>query len=219
MRQAIDDRSAERLAELRLAIQTISKIKDPAAFTQQLDQTKNKPRAQQRLHGYLNAMRTREDSSNTNRTLAAANLQVAQQAANDAQQANQNELATAWKLRMVGLQQTMNQHEPAIEILTELIKTYPRKADLQIQLAHAMTAAHGKSDPEKPINQWRRLASRLRPESENWFLAKYNVAELLHRSGKRSDALKLLKYIKANPPGWDNSKLKPDFDLLFQKLN
>ena len=214
-----DSRSAERLAELRLAIQTISKIKDPTAFTQQLAQTKNKPKVQQRLHGYLNAMRTREDSSNTNRTLAAANLQVAQQAANDAQQANQNELATAWKLRMVGLQQAMNQHEPAIEILTELIKAYPRKADLQIQLAHAMTAAYGKSDPEKPINQWRRLASRLRPESENWFLAKYNVAELLHRSGKRSDALKLLKYIKANPPGWDNSKLKPDFDLLFQKLN
>jgi len=31
--------------------------------------------------------------------------------------------------------------------------------------------------------------------------------------------LKLLKYIKANPPGWDKSKLKPDFDSLFQKLN
>ena len=82
-----------------------------------------------------------------------------------------------------------------------------------------MTAAYGKSDPEKPINQWRLLARRLRPESENWFMAKYNVAELLHRSGKRDDALKLLKYIKANPPGWDNSKLKPDFDSLFQKLN
>ena len=213
-----DKRSAERLTKLRLTIQTVSKIKDTAAFTQQLAQAKNKPQVQQRLYGYLNAMRIREDSSNSTQTLAAANLQVAQQAADDARQANQNELATAWKLRIIQLQHVMNQHEPAIELLNELIKEYPRKADLQIQLARAMTTAYGKSDPEKPINQWRRLASRLRPESENWFLAKYNVAELLHRSGKRNDALQLLKYIKANPPGWDNSKLKPDFDSLFQKL-
>ena len=164
-------------------------------------------------------MRIRNDSSNSTQALATANLQVAQQAATDARQAKQNERATAWELRVVELHLILNQHEQAIELLTRLVREYPRKADLQIKLAQAMTVAYGKSNPEKPIKQWRRLASRLRPESDNWFMAKYNVAELLHRSGKRDDALKLLKYIKANPPGWDNSKLKPEFDSLFQKLN
>ena len=211
--------SGPQLTDLRLAIQTVSKIKDLDAFAKQLLAAQNKPAVQQRLHGYLNAMRIRNDSSNSAQTLATANLQVAQQATTDARQANQKERATAWELRVVKLQSILNQHEQAIELLTKLVKEFPRKADLQIKLARAMTAAYSKSDPEKPINQWRQLARRLRPESDNWFMAKYNVAKLLHRSGKRDDALKLLKYIKANPPGWDNSKLKPDFDALFQKLN
>ena len=212
--------SGSQLTDLRLAIQTVSKIKDPDAFAKQLLAAQNKPAVQRRLHGYLNAMRIRNDSSNSAQALATANLQVAQQAATDARQAKQNERVTAWELRVVELHLILNQHEQAIESLNELIKKHPHKADLQIKLAQAMTAAYGKSDPEKPINQWRLLASRrLRPASDNWFLAKYNVAELLHRSGKRDEALKLLKYIRANPPGWDKSKLKPDFDSLFQKLN
>ena len=211
--------SGRQLTDLRLAIQTISKIKNSDAFAKQLLAAQNKPAVQQRLHDYLNAMRIRNDSSDSTQALATANLQVAQQAATDARQANQKERATVWALRVVELQIILSEHEQAIELLTKLVEEYPRKADLQIKLAQAMTAAYGKSDPEKPINQWRLLASRLRPESDNWFMAKYNVAELLHRSGKWDDALKLLKYIKANPPGWDNSKLKPDFDSLFQKLN
>ena len=214
----INDSGAD-LTDLRLAIQTVSQLKDSDAFAKQLLAAQNKPVVQQRLHDYLNAMRIRNDSPNSTQTLAIANLQVAQQAATDARQANQKERATVWELRLVELQLTLNQYKQAIELLTKLVKEHPRKADLQIKLAQTMTTAYGKSDPEKPINQWRRLASRLRPESENWFTAKYNVAKLLHGSGKRDDALKLLKYIKANPPGWDNSKLKPAFDSLFRKLN
>ena len=209
---------ANGLAELRLAVQTISEIKDLTAFTNKLSQSKDKPQTQQRLHGYLNAMRIRNDSSNRAQTLAEADLMVAQQAAADARQTNQNESATAWQLRIADLQQNLNQHKAAIATLTALVKEFPRKADLQIQLAQAMTKAYSKTDPEKPINQWRRLASKLRPETDNWFLARYNVAKLLYGSGKREDALKLLKYMKANPPGWDESKLKSEFDSLFKKL-
>ena len=205
------------LAELYLAIETISEIKDLNVFANKLSQAQNKRLTQQRLHEYLNAMRIRDDSSNSGETLAKANLMVAQQAAADAIRSNKRELATAWKLRIADLQQSLNQHQASIETLTDLVNEFPRKADLQIQLAQAMTEAYGKSDPEKPINQWRRLASKLRPESDNWFLAKYNVAKLLHSSGKRRDALKLLKYMQANPPGWDNSKLKSEFDSLFNK--
>ena len=210
---------ANGLAELRLAVQIVSEIKDPTAFANKLSEAKGKPQTQQRLYDYLNAMLTRDDSSNSPDTLAKANLMVAQQAVTDAQASKQNGLATVWKLRIADLQQRLNQHESAVQTLTELVNEFPRKADLQIRLAEAMTKAYGKSDPEKPINQWRRLASKLRPETDNWFLAKYNVAKLLRSSGKREDALKLLKYMKANPPGWDKSKLKPEFDSLFEKLN
>ena len=210
---------ANGLAELRLAVETISEIEDLNTFANSLSQSQNKRRVQQLLHGYLNAMRIREDSPNSPETLAKADLMVAQQAAADAQQANEKELATVWKLQIAELQQSLNQNEAAIKTLTDLVNEFPRKADLQIQLAETMTEAYGESDPEKPINQWRRLASKLRPETDNWFLAKYNVAKLLHSSGKRQDALKLLKYMKANPPGWDDSKLKSEFDSLFNKLN
>ena len=210
---------ANGLTELRLAVQIISEIKDIDAFTAQLGQSQNKQQTQQRLHGYLNAMRIRGDSSNSGESLAKADLLVSQQAVTDAKASNQSGRATVWKLRIADLQQSLDQHKEAIATLTDLVNEFPRKADLQIRLAEAMTKAYGRSDPEKPINQWRRLASKLRPRSDNWFLAKYNVAKLLRSSGKREDALKLLKYIKANPPGWDESKLKSDFDSLFEKLN
>ena len=134
--------SGPQLTDLRLAIQTISKIKNSDAFAKQLLAAQNKPAVQQRLHDYLNAMRIRNDSSNSTQALATANLQVAQQAATDARQANQKERATVWALRVVELQIILSEHEQVIELLTKLVEEYPRKADLQIKLAQALSLIH-----------------------------------------------------------------------------
>jgi TolA-binding protein len=150
---------------------------------------------------------------------ARANLVVAERGKQVAQQQNDAGMIAYWQLRMADIQLALGENQAAIETLNLLVKQFPRKADLRIKLAQAVTEVYGKSDPDKAINQWRRLATKLRPQSENWFLAKYQVALLLAESGDRAAAEKLLKFMQANPPGWEQSKLKRDFDRLLRRVD
>lgn len=104
----------------------------------------------------------------------------------------------------------------AISMLKGLVQQNPRRADLRIQLAKALTDVEGKTD--EALSQWRIVASGVKPQSENWFTAKYHVAKLLAKGGKSEDARKLLQYIRAVPPGWSQSKLSDDFEGLLEKL-
>ena len=73
------------------------------------------------------------------------------------------------------------------------------------------------SKGENALKMWRSIASRTKQQTDAWFEAKYNVAQLLHESGKSSEASKMLKYIKAVPPGWKNSDLKDGFERLLRE--
>ena len=70
------------------------------------------------------------------------------------------------------------------------------------------------SKGESALKLWRSIGSRTKQQTPAWFEAKYNVAKLLHESGKSAEAAKMLKYIKAVPPGWENSDLKNKFERL-----
>jgi tetratricopeptide (TPR) repeat protein len=73
------------------------------------------------------------------------------------------------------------------------------------------------SKGESALKLWRSIGSRTKKQTSAWFEAKYNVAKLLHESGKSSEAAKMLKYIKAVPPGWENSPLKGKFERLLRE--
>ncbi len=72
------------------------------------------------------------------------------------------------------------------------------------------------SDGAEALKLWRSIAARSSAQSQVWFEAKYNVAKLLHDSGKSAEAEKMLKYIKAVPPGWEKSELKSEFEKLLR---
>lgn len=105
--------------------------------------------------------------------------------------------------------------QEAIGMLQKLIEASPKRADLQVALARAFTAAEGRA--EEALNQWRRVAKGSRQQSSNWFEAKYHVAKLLADSGKKEEAKQLLDYLKI-PPGWEKSNLKNEFDRLYSDL-
>jgi len=67
------------------------------------------------------------------------------------------------------------------------------------------------------LKQWRSIASRTTAHTKVWYESKLNVARLLHESGKSPEAAKMLKYIKAVPPGWEKSELKTEFETLLLK--
>ena len=204
----------DRLAKLAAILIAASSASASDEFKVELKQIANDPDQLESLHQFLQAMQHNENVDSAERKqLISANLRVAHRAA-AATPKN-----ARWQLRIANLQLAAGQDNDAIATLEALVKKFPRQADKRIKLATAITKVYGETEPDKAINQWRRIAAKLRPKSENWFQAKFNIAKLLHSSGKSTEALKLLKYIQATPPGWEKSKLKPEFELLLRKVS
>jgi TolA-binding protein len=133
------------------------------------------------------------------------------------QQPDKAELKDTWKLKQASVLIALKQNQQALHALAELEKKYPKNAEIQMQLARSLTGALEESNPKIPLEKWRHIATRLKKNTPNWYEAKYQVARLLFKSGDREGAAKLLKYIKAIPPGWNQSKLKPQFESLLLK--
>ncbi|MGI9519523.1 MAG: hypothetical protein ACR2NP_20900 [Pirellulaceae bacterium] len=108
----------------------------------------------------------------------------------------------------------------SLQLLREQAVRFPNDSDVQLRLANALVTAANQdaSLVEEALVQWRRIAQRSRKNSEDWFAAKYHVSSLLARQGNSDDALQLLRYIRAVPPGWHNSSLKSEFDELYRSL-
>jgi tetratricopeptide (TPR) repeat protein len=124
---------------------------------------------------------------------------------------------TFWLFRKSESLADLQQYEQALSLLTELQKEFPKNAGIQLRIARLLTRVYGNQEPAKPLAKWRRLAGQLKPHTPNWYEAKFQVASLLERSGKKQEARKLLEYLKAVPPGWDQSHLKEEFDRLLAK--
>ena len=108
----------------------------------------------------------------------------------------------------------------AVRLASNLAEANPRAAATQIRLAKLLTR-QAKDSPEfgqQALTQWRKIARSSRKQSQTWFTAKYFVAQLLSSQGKQEDALKLLNFIRAVPPGWKQAENASDFDSLYRSL-
>ena len=133
------------------------------------------------------------------------------------QQPGNESKKSSWMLKQSASLSDLNRQSESIVVLKELETKFPRNAGVQMQLGRAMSAHFGATDPKKPLAKWRRIAARLKPNTPNWYEAKYEAARLLVESGDSAAAMKLLKYIQAIPPGWDKSPWKPKFEQLLRK--
>ncbi len=88
----------------------------------------------------------------------------------------------------------------AIVLLEQLAKQKPKSAVAQMEFARALTRVEDDDRYQKAITQWRRVAEKLKPRSENWYEAKYNIALLMHEADNSEGAYKLLEYLKATSP-------------------
>ena len=113
----------------------------------------------------------------------------------------------------------LGRDQEAVTELKEMVSRNPNNAGSQLALARTLTRLGTQQADREALTQWRRVASRLKSNSENWFEAKYHVAMLLKKSGDREAAQKLLRFIKAIPPGWSKSQWKSQFDQLWKELS
>ncbi|MEM7455354.1 MAG: hypothetical protein AAF456_13470 [Planctomycetota bacterium] len=125
---------------------------------------------------------------------------------------------TFWRTRQSSSLVATGRHAEAVELIEGLIAQQPNSAALQMQLARCLTMIEGDEATTRALTQWRRIVRKLRPNSDNWFEAKLNVARLLDRSGEPADALKVLEYLKATGADWSTSAMAEELDSLYIRL-
>ena len=116
---------------------------------------------------------------------------------------------------------TKSGNPDAEKILNTLVVERPR--DVAILLAQARVSTrigleHRPVRPEHPLTLWRGLARQLKPETDRWFEAKYNVARLLIAAGEKEKAAQLINYLAALPAGWSNSSFASQLNELQQNF-
>ena len=111
---------------------------------------------------------------------------------------------------------SLGRHADAVQLLEKLRTEFPKNAGIQIELGRSLTAQYQDSQPEKPLDHWRRVVPKLKSHTKHWYEAKYNIALLLHQMGESDRAVKLLKLLRSVGPGWDDSELKSEFESLLK---
>lgn len=215
--EASDDAALSKRA---LAIHVVSiSLESPEQSKRLLDQIKEDETALDVCDRCLSAVITQSANGNNEQlnTLRSLRLTTIDFALRIPETEASKKTRTSWLFRKSKTLLGLSRHVEAVSVLESLEQKYPRSAAVKIELARALTNAMAKSDPDKPLAKWRSIAGRVKSHTPNWFEAKYNVAELLLGSGKKDDAAKLLKFIKAIPPGWEKSAWKPKFETLLKR--
>ncbi len=125
---------------------------------------------------------------------------------------------TAWLYRKSDALAALKRDQEALDVLLKLERELTNDASIQLRIARLVTQIDGAKEPAKPLAKWRLLATQLKPHSAAWYEAKYQVANLLAQSGRPADARKMLEYLQAIPPGWENSELRQEFEALLKRL-
>ncbi|MFK7766853.1 MAG: tetratricopeptide repeat protein [Mariniblastus sp.] len=211
----IETSDDDSLAKLATAIHAVSiALEAPDQSKRLISQIADNEPALDLCDRCLSAVVTRS-VNDSNKRLNEIRLVVIEKALLQPRDANR--ARTNWLMRKSQTLTRLHRNAEAVAVLEKLETEFPRNAGVKMELARALSAAFSESAPDKPLAKWRQIAGRVKSHSPNWFEAKYNVADLLLQQGKKSDAAKLLKYIKAIPPGWEESSWKPKFEALLQR--
>jgi len=123
-----------------------------------------------------------------------------------------------WEFRRVEMLIALQRYQQGLELLEGLERLRPNDARIKLRIARLMSQLKGDQEPALVLAQWRKLAAQLQPQSDGWFEARYQTALMLEKMGQGDEARKLLQYLQAIPPGWENSRWKPEFESLLKRL-
>ena len=122
---------------------------------------------------------------------------------------------TAWNFQKAKLLRATDQYKRSLALLTPLAQQFRNDAEIQLEYARALTQSDDRLDDALKV--WRRLAQQLKPRTENWYEAKFNVAQLLTQSGQGEEAEKILRYVEA-VHGLEGSLWAKPIEKLLRKL-
>ncbi len=122
------------------------------------------------------------------------------------------------------------QRTNALALYESLAKTHSTNGPIQVGYGQLLLDGDDdKESQERALVQWRKIDRASRPRSDRWWKAKYSIALAQYnlsryyktRNAEQATLLKnraeqLLQYLKAMPPGWENSALKAKFEQLLK---
>lgn len=121
-----------------------------------------------------------------------------------------------WQLEQARAVQEQGQLDRAIELLSQLAAERPRSLEIRLRLGRALTEQDVAA--AETLKHWRQIAAQVKPHTEPWYEAKYEVARSLGAAGQREQAIRMLKYLRAIPPGWSQSSRRAEFEQLLKDL-
>jgi TolA-binding protein len=122
---------------------------------------------------------------------------------------------TAWRFEQAKFLAATGQTERSLSLLTPLAQQFKSDRSIQIQYARALSKIPDRG--ADALTAWRLLAQRLPPKSENWYEAKFNVAQGLAKKKQPDAAKQVLKYVQALY-GWRGSEWAKPIEQLLRSL-
>lgn len=121
--------------------------------------------------------------------------------------------ATKWSIYRAQSYLAKGDRAAAQKLLTQLAKSLPRDAKVQVLLAKCLSSGPT-TDQQLALGQWRLVASRAKAHTVLWYEAKYEIARLQIHLGKKEEAAQLIAYLLETPPGISDANWKDRFALL-----
>ena len=101
-----------------------------------------------------------------------------------------------------------------------LVDRFPKELFANQLLGYCLAGSNDPSDAAVAEQQWRMIAYLTQERSNDWFEAKYFVAESLRRQGKAAEALKLLSYLKlTSAQAWEACVHRSRLERLYRLLS
>ncbi|MEX2176428.1 MAG: hypothetical protein WD872_18840 [Pirellulaceae bacterium] len=100
-----------------------------------------------------------------------------------------------------------------------LTRAHPQAGAIQEGYAALLLAGEDAASKRQALAQWRLVASRARPRSERWHLAKYSVALAQWQLGEPAEAATLLRYLLETPPRISDPAWQDKFVALLKQCS
>ncbi|MCA9162622.1 MAG: tetratricopeptide repeat protein, partial [Planctomycetales bacterium] len=85
----------------------------------------------------------------------------------------------------------------AIKLYEQLVEAHPDNGEVRERFAGLLLDSTDAKLLERALEQWRIVAARSRPDTDRWWSAKYHVALAQFKTGDKSGAAKLIRYLQA----------------------
>lgn len=92
---------------------------------------------------------------------------------------------------------TAGQNDQGIEAFQELAVEYPDDSVIQLRFAELLLDRREIASLRRALDQWRRIAQRFKPGTDDWYRAKYSIADAYFKLGDHAAAADRMRYLLA----------------------